>query len=172
MAGGRRSSASRGHAPARQSVRRWLVLRVVLRGQGGDKLDAAPGRDLLVSSEHTFAELAGAIDRAFARWDISHLHEFDLPDGRRIVGADDEDAQDGDLDETVETLDRIDLAVGASFVYIFDLGAMWEHDCRVLRDRVDPIEEAGVVPREVVPVFGWGMIPDQYGRVTADESSP
>ncbi len=59
-----------------------MVLRVVLRGESADDLAGPPGRDLLVSSAHTFAELATAIDRAFARWDLSHLHEFHLPDGR------------------------------------------------------------------------------------------
>jgi len=51
---------------------------------------------------------------------------------------------------------------------VFDLGASWERECRVLRDRVDPTEEAGLVLREIVPIFGWGTIPDQYGRATAD----
>ena len=39
----------------------------------------APRRDLLVSDTHTFADLATAIDRGFARWDLSQealLNEF------------------------------------------------------------------------------------------------
>ena len=61
---------------------------MILRSKGGDELVDPPGRDLLVSSAHTFAELANAIDRAFARWDLSHLHEFRLLDGRRVVMED------------------------------------------------------------------------------------
>ena len=91
-----------------------------------------------------------------------------LSDGRRIVAADDDGFEEGDLVETVETTASIDLTIGASFEYVFDLGAGWEHQCTVLRDRVDPLEEAGVAPIEVVPVFGWGMIPDQYGRLLPD----
>ncbi len=150
------------------TARHWIVLRVVLRGQSGDEPAGSPGRDLLVSSAHTFAELSAAIDRAFARWDISHLHEFHLPDGRRIAGTDDEGVEEGDLDEAVETLGRLKVTVGTSFEYVFDLGAGWEHECTILRDDVDPLDEAGIVPTEIVPVFGWGAIPDQYGRVTPD----
>lgn len=53
------------------------------------------------------------------------------------------------------------------------LGAGWEHECTILRDDVDPLDEAGSVPTEIVPVFGWGATPDQYGRVTpgSDEES-
>jgi len=56
--------------------------------QGWRGARRSAGRDLLVSSAHTFAELASAIDRAFARWDLSHWHEFRLLDGRRIVMED------------------------------------------------------------------------------------
>lgn len=53
-----------------------MIVRVLLAAQGGDDLVGTPGRDLLVSDTHTFADLAAAIDCAFARWDLSHLHEF------------------------------------------------------------------------------------------------
>jgi hypothetical protein len=144
------------------------VLRVVLRGQGGEQLEEPPGRDLLVHTARTFAEIAAAIDRAFARWDISHLHEFQLAGGRRITAADDEGFDEGDLDEAAETLGRLRAAVGMSFEYVFDLGADWEHECTILREDVDPLDEAGIVPTEIIPVFGWGTIPDQYGRTAPD----
>lgn len=162
-------------SPARKTVvrqrtnpPRWLILRVVLHGQSGEELTEPPGRDLLVSTTHTFAEIATAIDRAFARWDVSHLHEFVLSDGRRIVAADDDDLEEGDLDESVETLASVDLTLGGFLEYVFDLGAGWEHRCTVLLDPVDPLEEAGIVPTEIVATFGWGTIPDQYGRVSPD----
>lgn len=36
-------------------------------------------------------------------------------------------------------------------------------------DGVDPVEEYGELPSEIVPIFCWGTIPDQYGRVSLDE---
>ena len=47
-------------------------------------LRPAPGRILIVGPSHTFLALAEAINQAFARWDLSHLHEFELAGGRRI----------------------------------------------------------------------------------------
>lgn len=156
-----------GRAPKRASPkRRWMIVRVVLAREAGSDLASPPGRDLLVSDGHAFAQLAEAIDRAFARWDRAHLHEFRLADGRRIGPADD----DGD-----DVFDEADLTLAVlegapQFSYVFDIGAGWEHDCLILRAPVDPLDEVGMVPREILPVFGWGAIPDQYGRVTADEA--
>lgn len=48
----------------------------------------------IVGPGHTFEQFAEAIDAAFARWDLSHLHEFELPDGRKIGYPDDEFAPD------------------------------------------------------------------------------
>jgi Plasmid pRiA4b ORF-3-like protein len=144
-------------------------VRVVLARHGDERLDDPPGRDLLVRSSHSFAQLARAIDSTFARWDLGHLHEFSLSDGRRIGMADaDEFGVEGELDETTETLAAARLKLGDIFEYVFDLGDRWEHDCTVLRVNVDPHEELGAAPRDIVPVFGWGAMPDQYGRVVPD----
>lgn len=147
-------------------------MRVVLRSKGGEELVDPPGRDLLVSSVHTFAELASAIDHAFACWDLSHLHEFRLVDGRRIVmeEADEfEESASAQLDERAHSLSSMGLSSGDTFIYVFDLGDEWEHGCTVLRADVDPDEEAGIVPSEILPIFGWGTIPDQYGRLSLDD---
>ncbi len=61
------------------------------------------------------------------------------------------------------------VGVGSEFTYIFDLGDDWTHACRVLSDDVNAENEYGGVPEEIVPVWGWGSIPDQYGRESADE---
>ena len=37
----------------------------------------SPGRIFIVGPSHTFLGLADAIEAAFARWELSHLHEFD-----------------------------------------------------------------------------------------------
>jgi hypothetical protein len=47
-------------------------------------LDPAPGQVFLVGPSHSFEQFAEAIDTAFARWDLSHLHTFELADGRPI----------------------------------------------------------------------------------------
>lgn len=142
--------------------------------QGGEELVDPPGRDLLMSSAHTFADLATAIDRAFARWDLSHLHEFRLLDGRRVItmeGADEFEEFDParHLDELAHSLSSVGLRAGETFTYVFDFGDNWEHACTVLRTDVDPVEEWGTVPSEIVAIFGWGTIPDQYGRLSLDD---
>ncbi len=149
----------------------WIVLRVVLLAQGGEELAGPPGRDLLVSDMHTFGDLATAIDRAFARWDLSHLHEFRLSDGRRIGMIDPDGFEDDDaaLDERKVILQHAGLRPGDTLEYVFDFGDSWEHRCTVLRRDVDPMKEAGALPSEIVPIFGWGTIPDQYGRTTLEQ---
>jgi hypothetical protein len=37
--------------------------------------------------------------------------------------------------------------------------------------RIDPAEVAGDISDRPVPIFGWGSIPDQYGRRWAEDSS-
>ena len=148
-----------------------MIVRVLLAAQGGEEFVGAPGRDLLVSDTHTFADLATAIDRAFARWDFSHLHEFRFADGRRIgmIDRDDLDDDAADLDERKITVQQAGLRRGDTFEYVFDFGDSWEHRCTVLRCKVDPMKESGAASSEIVPVFGWGTIPDQYGRTTPEE---
>jgi hypothetical protein len=145
---------------------------VILVSKGGEELVDPPGRDLLVNSAHTFADIAGAIDRAFARWDLSHLHEFRLLDGRRIVIQDADEPEEigpDHLDERAQSLSTMGLRSGGTFFYVFDFGEDWEHGCTVLRADVDPEEEVGIVPTEILPIFGWGAIPDQYGRLSVEE---
>lgn len=148
-----------------------MVVRVFLATRAGEELVGMPGRDLLLSDTHTFADLAAAIDRAFARWDLSHLHEFRFADGRRIgmIDPDDLDDDASDLDEQKVTVQQAGLRQGDTFEYVFDFGDSWEHHCTVLRCKVDPMEECGAASSEIVPVFGWGTIPDQYGRRTPEE---
>lgn len=161
------TSRRRALTRSRANATRWMIIRVTLAGQAGEALRDPPGRDLLASASHTFADLAAAIDSAFARWDLAHLHEFELPGGERVSSADDDEGLPaGDLDESVERLAT--LRVGSAFEYTFDIGAGWSHACVILRDNVDPRNEIGVIPPGIVPIFGWGAIPDQYGRDVPD----
>lgn len=147
----------------------WFTLRVALLGRDGEPPGPEPGRILLVRSDHTFADLAEAVDTAFGRWDLTPPHAFELA-GRALWS--DVDLADGDdhpeASDAVQ-VGEVGLRTGSTFRYVFDLGEMWEHACEVERDDVDPLAEYGEEPDLPVPVFGWGSIPDQYGRDREDD---
>jgi hypothetical protein len=144
---------------------RWLRIKVELLSGGGLVLESPPGRVMIVSPSHMLAELAEAIDLAFARWDHSHQHQFDLGDGRRYIPGGNE--FDDEVRDSVTTpLGELGLVVGSSFEYVFDLGDDWRHHCEVQALDGDPFEEYGELPEVPLPTWGWGWIPDQYGRVS------
>ncbi len=144
-------------------ARTWLSIRVDLVEGHGEHLWPRPGRIFVAARSHTFAQLAQAIDDAFARWDRSHLHEFRLADGTRLTTPYEDSEELGPaIDDRQARLGR--LALGEQFVYVFDLGDGWAHLCTVGPERVDPLETLGIVPHGPLPYFGWGDIPDQYGR--------
>lgn len=101
--------------------------------------------------------------------DLSHLHEFELCDGRLIGYPDDSFAPD------VVWLDHAKLKIakvvkpGEEFEYVFDLGDNWRHRCVVYPQKGDRLQEYGIVPERPVAVWGWGSIPDQYGRRSLDD---
>ncbi|GAA1673786.1 hypothetical protein GCM10009765_23930 [Fodinicola feengrottensis] len=135
-------------------------------GQAGE-LWPHPGRIFAVAPVHTFHMFAEAIDDAFARWDRSHLHEFELPASGKTVAElrfiDDIDPA-RELDADVLTLGEV-LELGAEFRYTFDLGDNWRHRCVIGPQEIDPGEVLGVVPDRPLPYWGWGVIPDPYGRM-------
>lgn len=146
---------------------RWLSLKVELLSGGGLELEPPPGRVMLASATHSLAELAAEIDLAFARWDHSHLHEFEFDDGSRYMpGGSELEPEVQDSTETV--LGSLALGPGSTFEYVFDLGDNWRHRCRVQATDADPAEEYGALPDQPVPIWGWGWIPDQYGRLTEE----
>lgn len=100
-----------------------------------------PGRIFAASAAHSFGDLSRAIDPAFARWDLSHLHEFRLADETLIGEIDPRLDQPEELVDEDATKLKV-LSVGDRFLYVYDLGDGWHHLCSV----------------------GWGEIPDQYGR--------
>jgi hypothetical protein len=155
-------------------ARTWLSIQVELvGGMHAHDLWPRPGRVLLARPGMTFRTLADAINDAFARWELSHLHAFTLADGTRVTMRTPWDELDDDsLDDTRTTLSR--LSLGEQFAFEFDFGDSWMHLCTVAERKVDPMEVYGVVPDRPVPYFGWGAIPDQHGRRWAgdDGSSP
>lgn len=147
----------------------WLSIRVELVEGRGEHYWPRPGRLFAAASSHSYAQLATAIDDGFARWDRSHLHEFELADGTRI-GTPDADMDSGDvLDETQENLSKLEAS--QQFIYVFDFGDDWTHLCTVVEAGIDPHVVLGVVPNAPLPYFGWGNVPDQYGRVWAEDDA-
>ena len=64
-----------------------------------------------------------------------------------------------------------EVSPGERFSYTFDLGDDWRHGCEVLREKTDPhlLFEPGELPALPVAIWGWGWIPDQYGRERFEE---
>jgi len=147
----------------------WLHIQVELERGAGIECDPPPGRIFVVGPGHTFRQLASAIDAAFARWDVAHLHAFELADGR-LVGLPDPDAgPDGRWLDHDALLVTCELAPGDEFTYTFDLAEGWQHRCEVLEETVDPLLAYGSRPDGPAIVWGWGWIPDQYGREAVGE---
>ena len=127
-----------------------------------------PGRVFAASRTHTFGQLADAINAGFARWDRAHLYQFTRANGD-VLGQPDLDDVDDLLDAEVAKLDV--LACGEQFAFEFDFGDGWTHLCTVGNDKIDPSDEFGVTPRSPLAYFGWGAMPDQYGRNQADDDA-
>ncbi|MCV7194324.1 UPF0158 family protein [Mycolicibacterium brumae] len=157
-------------------ARTWLSVTVELLGGGGTDLWPWPGRIFAVGPAHTFSDLAEAINDAFARWDRSHLSMFNLADGRMIAdvdtGADLTNSIAGPITDSLDietTKVARTLALGEEFQFTFDLGDNWVHRCEVGPAKIDPLDTLGIVPRKPLPYWGWGSIPDQYGRRWSDD---
>jgi hypothetical protein len=145
-------------------TRTWLSIRVDLVAGPDELYWPRPERIFAAAPTHTFAQLATAIDDAFARWDRSHLHQFTRADGSELGIPSRED----ELSGRVVDYRRVKLAqlqVGEQFAYVFDFGDQWEYLCTVGPKRIDPVEALGIRPDQPLPYFGWGDIPDQYGRL-------
>jgi hypothetical protein len=138
----------------------WYIVRVELVRSIYGTFEPPPGRDVLISPQHTFRQLAETINSAFARWDLGHLYAFRLDDGRMIGTP----FEDFDVLEAARTKIGGRWRRGDSFLFEFDFGDSWEHRCSVMEMEVDPTEVYGKRPKGPAVVFGWGSVPDQYGR--------
>jgi hypothetical protein len=150
----------------------WIAIRVELVSGAGHKFDPAPGRIFVVGSRHTFLDLHEAIESSFGRWEQVHIHAFEMADGEMIGPPD----PDGELKDTDESRVRVAARVrlGDRFTYTYDFGDEWRHECSVetpeLRSTPEPGEERFI--DRPFAAFGWGWIPDQYGRRTEDAEEP
>ena len=110
-----------------------------------------------------------AIDAGFARWDLAHLHGFELSDGR-LIGIFDPEYPGEWLDETTLKVTR-EVKPGESFEYVFDFGDDWRHSCAVEPEKADPLEEYGATPSTPVPIWGWGRFPTSTAAAPLRSSS-
>jgi hypothetical protein len=147
----------------------WMTVKVVLERGADTPLAHPPGRVLLVHADHTFADLAEAIDVSFGRWDLDPGHVFEV-EGRTVT-APVPAAPDAETEDSEEVaVGEVGLRLAAHFRYVFDPGGGgWVHGCTVEGVGVDPFELHGEEPESPVPLFGWGALPDQYGRLTEDD---
>lgn len=83
---------------------------------------------------------------------------------RRRTGYAGEEDPDRDLDADTSPSGDV-LQLGEEFIYTFDLGDNWRHRCLLADTVIDPDEVLGVVPGRPLPYWGWGVIPDAYGRL-------
>ncbi len=150
---------------------RWLSIRVELVSGRGQGYDPPPGRVFAVPPSASFDDLAQAIDTAFGRWDLAHLHQFTLADGTEVSDPEpnDEavDSPYGPISKTLPLTVRISgtLSDGDRFGYVFDFGDQWTHQCVV----EGPADRPAPAERQPVITWGWGSLPDQYGRRWADD---
>jgi len=149
--------------PAGRMPTGWYIIRVELESGRGDDYKPPPGRDLLVSPNHTFRQLAELINACFARWDLGHLYVFRMEDGANI-GIPNEELGHVDAARRKLGVRREDEV----FEYEFDFGDGWTHRCTVMEVDVTPEDHYGVRPKGPVAVWGWGSMPDQYGRTRPD----
>ena len=59
---------------------------------------------------------------------------------------------------------KSDAGINTCFNGALSLGDDWTHLCTVADSRIDPLDTLGIVPDVPLPYWGWGSIPDQYGR--------
>lgn len=141
--------------------RTWLSIRVELVSGRGSDYWPRPGRVFAAARSHSLGQLAAAIDAAFARWDLAHLHLFTLADGTPVTPLRlwDGEAPEGSLDSATTRLSR--LSLGEQFAYVFDWGDDWAHLYTVAAERIDPLDTLGILPAGPLPYWGWGYLPDR-----------
>lgn len=148
-------------------ARSWLRIRVYLLGSREIECEPPPGRIFLVGPRHSFGELAEAIDIAFARWELSRPHGFELTDGRRIGVSGPKHPEEWLSESALKV--AMEIEPGDSFEYTFDPRDHWRHRCTVDVVRADPRREYGMLPLRPTAVGGWGSIPDQHGRAGPED---
>ena len=96
-------------------------------------------RRIAVPSTITLRRLHDAIQLAFG-WADSHLHLWLI--GRSRYGIEDPDGFTKELDDRRVRLGKVAPAVGKSFLYVYDFGDDWRHQCTVDAVRIAIAGEA------------------------------
>ena len=120
-----------------------------------------------IRQDPTFRQLADTINASFARWDLSHLYAFRLEMDPKS-GSPTRTETRTNPSGTRRGRRSPPAAKGELFEYEFDFGDSWLHRCTILETDVAPDDVYGIKPKGPVAVWGWGSIPDQYGRITPD----
>ncbi|WSS99885.1 plasmid pRiA4b ORF-3 family protein [Streptomyces phaeochromogenes] len=115
-----------------------------------------PGRVFAAARSHSFAQFATAIDLAFGRWDLAHLHLFTLSDGARVSPLHwwDGEAPDGTVDGHTTKLSR--LQPGEQFAYVFDMGDDWANTCAQWRKSASILSPSSAKPPTALFPTGVG----------------
>jgi hypothetical protein len=160
-----RQSASSPSLARNVDPRLGLQIRVQLLSGGNLELDPPPGRLFLVGPEHTFAQLAEAINLGFARWDTEIGYEFELPygDGRLIGIPDDSGPTDTAILDPTTLKVTEEVNPGDRFDAVFDYDMNWYHEISV-DGMTAPDQQTATMSKLPMVIQGWGMIPDPYGR--------
>ena len=148
-------------------ARTWLQIQVDLLGGGGIDCDPTPGRVFIVGPGDTFGvrqkpstlSSHGRTARAPAPVRAQRLAGESAPQTSTyaldLVSLDHGTLKDhAEVPETREQIRN----------HLRPRRPDWRHRCTVAETKVDPLEEYGIVPPGPVAIFGWGWIPDQYGR--------
>ena len=149
----------------------WIAVRVELVSGWTQTFDPPPGRIFIVGNKHTFFDLYEAIESSFGRWEQGHLHAF-LMDDEEMIGSDPFEELGASDDQQILIAERV--GIGDRFTYIFDWGDEWRHECTVEELPAESMPRPGdeVYLEKPAPIFGWGWLPDQYGRRTKDAQEP
>lgn len=101
-------------------------------------------RRLLVTDSTDLHRLHLVIQDAMG-WQNSHLYQFEIDQTRYTESLDDGFVADDEMPASSVRLGDLSLEEGDSFLYNYDFGDDWYHECEI--ERVAPVERGATYPR-------------------------
>lgn len=101
-------------------------------------------RRLLVTDSTDLHRLHLVIQDAMG-WQNSHLYQFEIDQTRYTEFFDDGSVADDEMSASSVRLGDLSLEEGDSFLYNYDFGDDWYHECEI--ERVAPVERGATYPR-------------------------
>ena len=101
-------------------------------------------RRLLVTDSTDLHRLHLVIQDAIG-WQNSHLYQFEIDQTRYTEFFDDGFVADDEMPASSVRLGDLSLEEGDSFLYNYDFGDDWYHECEI--ERVAPVERGATYPR-------------------------